>query len=95
MTIDIFWLTLSLCAGVGAGAAFFEGLWRTISKPGAPGRRVRAFALSFAIRATFLLSVFWLVSRGNPLCLAACMLGFLVGRTVILRIHRGGTEIVD
>jgi F1F0 ATPase subunit 2 len=95
MTTDIFWLTLSLSAGVGAGAVFFEGLWRTISKPGATGRRVRAFALSFAIRATFLLTVFWLVSRGDPFRLAACMLGFLVGRTVILRIHRGRIGIVD
>lgn len=92
---DFFWLALSLLAGVCAGAIFFEGLWRTILQLGDHKRRVPVFILSFAIRSTFLLTVLWLVSRGNPLRLAACMLGFLVGRTAILRIHRGGTGIVD
>jgi F1F0 ATPase subunit 2 len=92
---DSFWLALSLFAGICAGAIFFEGLWRTISKLSDYRRRIPVFILSFTIRSTFLLTVLWVVSRGNPFRLAVCMLGFFVGRTMILRIHRGGTRIVD
>ena len=88
-------LILSLFAGVGAGALFFEGLWRTVSKAAAKTRPVRTFVLSFAVRAAFLLIVLWLVSRGDPFWLTVCMLGFLVGRTLILRIHRGGKEVAN
>jgi F1F0 ATPase subunit 2 len=88
-------LMLSLFAGAGVGALFFEGLWRTVSKAAATTTPVRRFVLSFAVRAAILLTVLWLVSRGDPFRLAACMLGFLVGRTVILRMHRGGKEVAD
>lgn len=90
---NIVLLILSLFAGACAGALFFEGLWRTVSRAVVNVKPVRLFVLSFAVRATLLFTVLWLVSRGNPFRLAGCMVGFLLGRTVILRIHRGGKEV--
>jgi F1F0 ATPase subunit 2 len=88
-------LILSLFAGACVGALFFEGLWRTVSRAVVNARPVRLFVLSFAVRATLLLVVLWLVSRDNAFRLVACMVGFLLGRTVILRIHRGGKEVAN
>src|SRR6185437_7622002 len=85
-------LILSLFAGLGAGTLFFEGLWRTVSKAVVNARPVRLFALSFLVRTMLLLLVLWLVSRGDLFRLAVCMAGFLLSRTVILRIHHGGKQ---
>lgn len=92
---DVFPLILSLFAGACAGALFFEGLWRTVSRAVVNAKPVRLFVLSLAARATLLFTVLWLVSRGNPFRLAACMVGFLLGRALILRIHRGGKEVAN
>ncbi len=92
---NVFSLILSLFVGVCAGALFFEGLWRTVSKAAANSRPLSLFVISFAVRATFLLTVLWLVSRGDPFRLTACMLGFFVSRTVILRIHRGEKRVAN
>jgi F1F0 ATPase subunit 2 len=88
-------LLLSFLAGACAGALFFEGLWRTVSRAAASSRPILFFGLSFTIRALLLVAVLWLVSRGNPLRLSACMLGFLLSRGVILRIHQGGRKHAD
>ena len=88
-------LLLSLFAGLGAGALFFEGLWRTVSNAAVSSRPVGVFVLSFVLRTTFLFAVLWLISRGNPFRLAACMLGFLLARTLVLRIRRGGKTVAD
>lgn len=88
-------LLLSLFAGLGSGALFFEGLWRTVSNAAVSSKPARVFVLSFVLRTTFLFAVLWLVSRGDPFRLAACMLGFLLARTLVLRIRRGGKEIAD
>jgi len=96
---NVFPLILSLFTGACAGALFFEGLWRTVSRAVVNAKPVSLFVLSFGIRATLLLTVLWLVSRGNAFRLTACMVGFLLGRAVILRIHsrvgRGGKEVAD
>jgi F1F0 ATPase subunit 2 len=90
-----FSLILALFAGVCVGALFFEGLWRTVSKAMSNARGLRMFVVSFAVRTAFLLTVLWLVSRGDPFRLAACLVGIFVGRAVIFQIHRGGREVAD
>jgi F1F0 ATPase subunit 2 len=92
---DLGVLMLSLFAGVCLGGLFFEGLWRTVSRAAQTARPEHLFVLSFAIRTAILLSLLWLVSRGNAMRLAACMIGFLCGRAVILKIHRGGKQLAN
>jgi F1F0 ATPase subunit 2 len=92
---DLGVLMLSLFAGVCLGGLFFEGLWRTVSRAAQTARPAHLFVLSFAIRAIILLSVLWLISRGNALRLTACMVGFLCGRAVVLRMHRGGKDLAN
>lgn len=93
--INALLLILSLFAGSCAGALFFEGLWRTVSRAAVSARPVPVLVFSFAIRAILLLGAAWLVSQGNPLRLTAFMLGFLAGRVVILHIHRGGKKLAN
>ena len=85
--IDIFPSALSFAAGLCAGVAFFEGLWRTVSKAARSRRPARLFAISFLLRATLLLAALWFSSGGNALRLAAGLFGFFLARTTILRIH--------
>lgn len=92
---DVFPFILSLVVGVCAGVLFFEGLWRTVIKAVANARPVYLILLSFTIRAILLLAVLWVASRGNAFRLAACLLGFLAGRTMSFRIHRGGKPVAN
>lgn len=92
---NVFPFVLCLFGGACIGALFFEGLWRTVSRAVVNAKPVRLFVLSFAIRAILLFTVLWLVSRGSPFRLVGCMVGFLLSRAVILRIHGGGKEVAN
>lgn len=87
--ISLYFVMLSLVIGACAGALFFEGLWRTVSKAGTSTRPVLLFLVSFLARAAILLIVFWFASGGNALRLAACLFGFLLARTLMIQIHQG------
>jgi F1F0 ATPase subunit 2 len=92
---DFLPLILCLLAGACAGAFFFEGLWRTVSRAVVSPRPAMLFVFSFVFRAALLLVLLCLVSRGNAFRLAACMAGFLLGRALILRLHRGGKHVAN
>jgi F1F0 ATPase subunit 2 len=93
--IDVLFLLLSLLAGIAAGALFFEGLWRTITKAVLSARPVALIILSFIVRTILLLLLLAFVSQGNAFRLGGCMAGFLLGRTIILRLRRGGSRFAN
>lgn len=93
--IEVSSIALSLLAGTGAGALFFEGLWRTVLKATGSTKAIPVLMVSFFARAILLLLVLWAVSRGDAFRLAACMTGFLIGRMIILRFRRGGRSVAN
>ena len=78
-------LVLSLCAGAGLGLLFFGGLWWTVRRlPMA--RHPAPLALgSLVVRLGGSLAGFYLVMDGHWVRLLACLTGFLLARTLLVR----------
>ncbi len=77
-------LTLPLLGGVGAGVIFFGGLWWTI-RYGLRSKHPEVwFLASLVLRMAVATSAFLLLSQGQWQRLAVCLVGFLVGRYIIL-----------
>mgnify|MGYP001320157312 CR=1 FL=1 len=73
-------LLLSAGAGVLIGLVYFGGLWwtaRRVSKTKAPGALL---AGSFVLRMIFLLAALLVVTRGEPLSIAAALVGVWLSR---------------
>ena len=83
---EVLLLALALSAGVLLGAVFFGGLWWTVSK--AVRKAALLFLTSFLLRTTFVLIAFYLVGAAQPERLLACLLGFMLGRLLIVRLTR-------
>jgi F1F0 ATPase subunit 2 len=81
-------LTLAFFTGVAVGAVFFGGLWWTVLKGVRTRRAALLFLSSFLLRTTFVLIAFYLVGTAHPDRLAACLLGFMLGRVLIVRLTR-------
>lgn len=79
-------LILPLAAGALLGAANYAALWYSVNrlvrtrKPGAVA------LLSFVVRMAFVAAGFFAVSGGEPAKLVACVLGFLLARTLAVRL---------
>ena len=85
-------LVLALVAGSFLGAAFFGGLWWTIRKGVSSKVPALWFLGSILLRATLTVVGFYLVGRGDWHRLAACLLGFLLARTLATRFTRARSE---
>ena len=81
-------LTLVFFTGVAIGAVFFGGLWWTVFKGVRTRRAALQFLISFLFRTTFVLIAFYLVGTAHLDRLAACLLGFVLGRVLIVRLTR-------
>jgi F1F0 ATPase subunit 2 len=75
----------ALLVGIGAGTLFFGGLWWTVSRKLDSGQPGSWFMGSFLVRAVITALAFVLIGRDHPDRLAACLLGFLCARAVIVR----------
>jgi F1F0 ATPase subunit 2 len=84
ITREVFVLILVILAGVGLGAFFFAGLWWTVNKSVEKGKQGVVLVLSFLLRVTLALAAFFLVGRGHPDRMAACLIGFIVGRGLLM-----------
>ena len=79
---------LAFGGGVGLSALYFGGLWLTVRRVVA-GEWPRSFLLgSFVVRTGlvllgFYIVILWMGERWE--LLAACLLGFIVGRTVLVQ----------
>jgi F1F0 ATPase subunit 2 len=78
-------LLLSLISGALLGAMFFAGLRWTVSMLTTARYAALLAPASFVVRAGILLVGFYLVSGPHWERLAACLLGFFIGRVAMLR----------
>lgn len=90
MTFD---LTLLLALGWGGGLAllYFGGLWLTVQRAVEAAHPHWLLLASFVVRTALVLLGFFLViaiMEGRWALLIASLLGFLVGRTVLVRRWR-------
>lgn len=76
---------LGMVIGVGAGAAFFAGLWWTVQRIVTSRHPARWFAASAAIRGGLVLAGFWMALRIGTVALLAALAAFLAVRTAAVR----------
>jgi F1F0 ATPase subunit 2 len=78
-------LLLAVLAGLALGLWYFGGLWLTVQRlPSARHPGVLSL-MSLIIRLGLTLAVFYLVMAGRWERLLACLVGFLLMRTVLVR----------
>jgi F1F0 ATPase subunit 2 len=85
-------LLLALLLGSLLGAVFFGGLWWTIRKGVSSKVPALWFLGSILLRTTMTVVGFYLVARGDWHRLLACLLGFLLARTLATRLTRPPSE---
>lgn len=82
---DIPILALALIAGALLSALFFGGLWWTVQKGVTSERPALWFFGSMLLRTGIILAGFYSVSRGDWTRLAACIIGFLIARIIVVK----------
>ena len=78
----------ALVAGVSLGAIFFGGLWWTVRRGVSSTRPARWFFGSLLLRTSITLVGFYVVSNGHWERLLLCLLGFTIGRLIVIRLTR-------
>ncbi|MEO6786560.1 MAG: ATP synthase subunit I [Chthoniobacteraceae bacterium] len=81
-------LLLAWFAGGLLGAFFFGGLWWTVRKGLTSPRPARWFLVSMLVRTGGALIGFYFVSAGQWQRLAACLVGFVMARLVVMWLTR-------
>ena len=90
---DILPLAIALVAGALLAAIFFGGLWWTVQKGVTSERPALWFLGSLLLRTSIILGGFYFVSQGHWSRLAACLLGFLIARFIVVkRLTRAPAE---
>ena len=85
-------LLLALVTGALLGAMFFGGLWWTVQR-GLPSKRSPLwFFGSLLLRTSIALAGFYFIARGNWERLLVCLLGFTVGRLIVMRLTRAAEK---
>jgi F1F0 ATPase subunit 2 len=85
-------LALAGVAGAMLGAIFFGGLWWTIRNGVSSVRPALWFLGSLLLRMSVTLVGFYFVAGGQWQRLAACLVGFIVARLVVIRWTRPAAE---
>jgi F1F0 ATPase subunit 2 len=76
-----------LISGSVLGLLFFVGLWYTVKQAMLSNRAHRWFILSFALRMTLLLAVFFFISKSAQWQDLACaLIGFVITRSIFIRM---------
>lgn len=78
-------LLAALFAGAGLGLLFFGGLWWTVRRLPGSDRPGLLLGGSFLLRTALVVGGFWLVMGASWQRAAACLLGFLLARTLLVR----------
>ena len=78
-------LAFALLAGLCIGMVFFAGLWWTVQSAPTSKQTGILFAGSLLLRTALALGGFYLVGKGNWPRLVLCLIGFIVGRTILKR----------
>ncbi|HEV2692771.1 MAG TPA: ATP synthase subunit I [Verrucomicrobiae bacterium] len=82
---EILMLVLALVAGLLLGGFFFGGLWWTVRKGVSSTWPALWFLGSLLLRTGTVLAGFYFIGHGDWRRLAACLLGFISARFLIMR----------
>jgi F1F0 ATPase subunit 2 len=86
-------LALAFLAGALLGVFFFGGLWWTVQKGVASETPALWFVGSLLLRTGLVLVGFYLAAQGHWSRLAACLLGFVIARIMVVkRLTRAPAE---
>ncbi|MFO7608413.1 MAG: ATP synthase subunit I [Candidatus Krumholzibacteriia bacterium] len=77
---------LASVAGLVLGAFFFGGLWWTVRRGISAKHPAPWFVVSLLLRMGIVLAGFYLVGRGHPERMLACLFGFIVARVLVKRL---------
>jgi F1F0 ATPase subunit 2 len=78
-------LALAFLAGALLGVFFFGGLWWTVQKGVTSETPALWFLGSLLLRTGLILVGFYLAAQGHWSRLAACLLGFVIARIIVVR----------
>lgn len=78
-------LLLAFAAGLGLGLFYFGGLWWTVNRVATAGQPGLLMLGSMLLRGVVVLAGFWLVMDGQFDRLIACVVGFFIMRTILVR----------
>jgi F1F0 ATPase subunit 2 len=81
--IELLPLAAACAAGLLLGAGFFGGLWWTVRRGVSAERPALWFLGSVVLRMSIVLVGFYLVSSGDWKRLLACLLGFVIARSLV------------
>ena len=79
-------LVLVLVTGVLLGVMFFGGLWWTVRKGVSSKQPAFWFFGSLLLRTSITLAGFYFASGGHWNRLLICLLGFVIGRFIVMRL---------
>ena len=85
---DVLRLVLALVTGLLLGAIFFGGLWWTVRKGFSSQQPALWFLGSLLLRTSIALAGVYVVARGDWQRLLACLVGFVVARSIVMRLTR-------
>ncbi len=92
-TVHALTLVSAALAGTLLGAMFFGGLWWTTARVAASPRPAFWFFGSLMLRMGLALIGFYLVSGGRWERMLVCLLGFWVGRLIVMNLTRPQQEV--
>jgi len=81
-------LIFALLAGIALGALFFGGLWWTIRRSAASQHPAFWFLGSGLLRMSGVVAGIYFISGGRWERLAACLIGLIVARLLVIRLTR-------
>jgi F1F0 ATPase subunit 2 len=79
---------MALSAGSAIGSVFFGGLWWTVRRALSSRRPAFLFVVSLMLRSSIAVGGLYIVARGDWRQLPISLFGFLLARTVVLRMTR-------
>ena len=85
---ELLFLAPPLAAGLLLGGFFFGGLWWTVRKGISSPRPQLWFLGSLLLRTSIVLAGFYFVGRGQWQRLLLCLIGFVMGRLIVMRLTR-------
>ncbi|CAN5536501.1 ATP synthase subunit I [soil metagenome] len=91
--IEGFKLGGAMLGGVALGALFFGGLWWTVRRGLSSRQPAALFLGSLLFRTLLVVAGFFFVSQGDWRNLVASLAGFLVARTVIMRVFGPAADV--
>jgi len=86
-------LVFAIITGFLTGVLFFGGLWWTLKKVVTSQRAALWLICSMFLRVSITLAGFYFVSDAHWERILSCLLGFLLARTIVLRMTHEKMEI--